>query len=55
MKIKLTQRTKIELLRAIKEGEFDTRIFPELEQYEPAKLLSVEQAKEFIKQIEESC
>lgn len=44
--ITLEKETKIKLLKAIKTGVFDSEIFPELYKYEPAKILTKEQAKE---------
>ena len=45
MKIKLTKDQKIELLKAVQTGEFDTEIIPELRKYEPARILTTAEAK----------
>jgi ABC-type uncharacterized transport system ATPase subunit len=55
MKIKITKDQKIELLKAIKSGEFDTEIFPELALIEPAKFLSPKEMQAFIQKIENDC
>lgn len=46
MKIKISRSQKIELLKCLQKGEFDTEIFPELYKLEPAKILTKEQAKQ---------
>ena len=52
MKIPINKEQKIKLLQAIKTGVFDTEIFPELYKYEPAKILTKEQAKELWNDLE---
>ena len=52
MKIPINKEQKIKLLQAIKTGVFDTEIFPELYKYEPAKILTKEEAKELWNDLE---
>jgi hypothetical protein len=52
MKIQITKSQKIELLKAIKTGVFDIEIFPELYAYEKAKILTKEEAREFLSDLE---
>ena len=53
MKIPITKKKKIQLLKAIKSSCFDTDIFPGL--YYPSKVLTKEEAREFLHKIEKSC
>lgn len=46
MKIKLTKIQKIELLKAVQSGFFDTEIIPELHLREPARLLTKQEARQ---------
>lgn len=55
MKIQINKLQKIELLRAIKTGVFNTETFPELIGLEPARTLTKEEAKEYLDQIEKDC
>ena len=48
MKINISKESKMELLKAIKRGELDTDLIPELKPYEPARILSMKEAKEYI-------
>lgn len=55
MKIQITKSQKIQLLKAIKTGTFDSEIFPELYNYERARTLTKEEAKEFLNDVEKEC
>ncbi len=52
MKIPINKSQKIQLLKAIKNGVFNSEIFPELYNYEPAKTLTKEEARELWKDFE---
>lgn len=52
MKIQITKSQKIGLLKAIKTGTFDSAIFPELYNYEPARTLTKEQANELLNDLD---
>ena len=52
MKIKIDRSLKILLLKAIQCGELDTEIFPELRGFEPARILTKEEAKELWSDLE---
>jgi len=52
MKIPITKSQKIELLKCIQAGVFDTAIFPELYNYEPARTLTKEEAKELLNDLD---
>jgi len=48
MKVPINREQKIKLLQAIMAVEFDSKIFPELYNYEPAKTLTKKEAKELL-------
>jgi hypothetical protein len=59
MEIQINRAEKLELLKACQTGVLDTDKIPELKKMidlrQPAKLLTREQAKEFMEEINRSC
>jgi hypothetical protein len=59
MEIQINRAEKLELLKACQTGVLDTDKIPELKKMidlrQPAKLLTREQAKEFMEEIHRSC
>jgi len=54
MKIQITKNQKIQLLKSIQSGVLDTAIvFPDLYNYEPARTLTKEEAKELWNNLDE--
>lgn len=52
MKIQISKTQKIELLKSIQTGVFNSEIFPELYKYEPARTLTKEQAKDLLNDLD---
>lgn len=52
MKIQINREQKIKLLQAIKTGVFDSTIFPELYNLEPARTLTKEEAQQLWSNLE---
>lgn len=59
MKIKIEREEKIVLLKALKDGFFDTDNLPELKKVldlaQPARFLTKKEAQELLNQIENEC
>jgi hypothetical protein len=59
MKFEIKRAEKLELLKAIQTGVMDTDRIPalktELDKAKPARILTKEESKEFINQIENEC
>ncbi|GAB6013379.1 hypothetical protein [Viscerimonas tarda] len=59
MKIKIEREEKIVLLKALKDGFLDTDMIPELKKVldlaQPARVLTRQEAKEYLNQIENEC
>ena len=55
MKIEITKQQKIQLLKGIKEGIFNTDTIPELHDSKLNKPLSPAEAKEYLSKIENEC
>ena len=52
MKVPINREQKIKLLQGIIAGIFDSEIFPELYNREPARTLTKEQAKELLNDLD---
>lgn len=59
MKIKIERKEKIALLKALKDGFLETDNIPELkvvlDNAQPARILTKQEAKEYLSQIENEC
>jgi hypothetical protein len=55
MKIQINKSQKIGLLKAVQTGIFDSELFPALYGFERAKMLTKEEAEEFLNKLEKSC
>lgn len=52
MKVPINREQKIKLLQAIMAGEFDSKIFPKLYNFLPAKTLTKKEAKELLDELD---